>query len=113
VLAWPGRNEVHEAVRRWADAQGRRHPSLCAVGYFGSYARGEPSRHSDVDLILVKQTKKRFLDRYDGLLRDLCAALPGLAIDALIYTPEEFEDLRRKRFLARAIQEGKLIYESH
>jgi hypothetical protein len=80
---------------------------------FGSYARGEPSRHSDVDLILVKRTKKRFLDRYDGLLQDLCAALPGLAVDALIYTPEEFEDLRRKRFLARAIQEGKLIYESH
>ena len=79
---------------------------------FGSYARGEPSKHSDIDLILVKQTKQRFLDRYEGLLQDLYLALPDLAVDALIYTPEEFEAMRKKRFLARADQEGKLIYES-
>ena len=79
---------------------------------FGSYARGEPSSHSDIDLILVKQTKQRFLDRYEGLLQDLFLALPGIAVDALIYTPEEFEILRKKRFLARAVQEGRVIYES-
>jgi predicted nucleotidyltransferase len=79
---------------------------------FGSYARGEPSRHSDIDLILVKQTKQRFLDRYEGLLQDLFLALPGIAVDALIYTPEEFETMRTKRFVARAVQEGRVIYES-
>jgi predicted nucleotidyltransferase len=79
---------------------------------FGSYARGEASKHSDVDLILVKQTKQRFLDRYEGLLQDLFLALPGLAVDALVYTPDEFETMRQRRFLARALQEGKLIYES-
>lgn len=79
---------------------------------FGSYARGEASKHSDVDLILVKQTKQRFLDRYEGLLQDLFLALPGLAVDALVYTPDEFETMRQRRFLARALMEGKLIYES-
>lgn len=79
---------------------------------FGSFARDEPSSHSDIDLILVKQTKQRFLDRYEGLLQDLFLALPGTAVDALIYTPEEFETMRKKRFLARAVQEGRVIYES-
>ena len=75
---------------------------------FGSYARGEPSKHSDIDLILVKQTKQRFLDRYEGLLQDLFLALPG----ALVYTPDEFEAMHKTRFLARTVREGKVIYES-
>lgn len=33
---------------------------------FGSLARGEASRHSDIDMILVQNTSLRFLDRYDG-----------------------------------------------
>lgn len=79
---------------------------------FGSYARGEPSKHSDIDLILVKQTKQRFLDRYEGLLQDLFLALPGAPVDALVYTPDEFEAMHKTRFLARAVREGKVIYES-
>jgi len=67
---------------------------------FGSYARGEASKHSDVDLILVKQTKLRFLDRYEGLLQDLFVALPGMAVDALVYTHEEFEAMSNPRDLA-------------
>jgi len=79
---------------------------------FGSYARGEPSKHSDIDLILIKQTKQRFLDRYEGLLQDLFLALPDAAVDALVYTPEEFEAMHKNRFLARAVREGEVIYES-
>jgi uncharacterized protein len=30
---------------------------------FGSLARNEASRHSDVDLILIQDTELRFLDR--------------------------------------------------
>jgi len=35
---------------------------------FGSLARGEATRRSDLDLIVVMDTDKRFLDRYDDLL---------------------------------------------
>jgi predicted nucleotidyltransferase len=54
---------------------------------FGSFARGEASRHSDLDLILVQQTDRRFLDRYDGLLCELSRAVPERDLDVLIYTP--------------------------
>lgn len=35
---------------------------------FGSLARVEASRRSDLDLIVVVDTDARFLDRYDALL---------------------------------------------
>jgi predicted nucleotidyltransferase len=90
----------------------RRHKVLKAI-LFGSVARGEPSRHSDVDLIIVQRTDKRFLDRYEGLLYELGTAIPEAPVEALIYTPEELDDLaRNRRFIARALEEGQVIYES-
>jgi uncharacterized protein len=89
----------------------RRYGILKAV-VFGSVARGEPSPHSDVDLILVQRTEKRFLDRYEGILAEVNRAIPHRAVDALIYTPEELERMQERRFIARALREGKVIYES-
>jgi predicted nucleotidyltransferase len=79
---------------------------------FGSFARGEVSPHSDVDLILVQQTDRRFLDRYDGLLHDLSRAVPERDLDVLIYTPEELASMSQRAFIAAALSEGEVIYES-
>jgi len=79
---------------------------------FGSVARGTASRRSDLDLILVKRTTQRFLDRYGGILRDLYDAAPEREIEALIYTPEELERLSGRRFIATALREGEVIFES-
>jgi predicted nucleotidyltransferase len=116
------------AAQRWADAQARlahltldeirrclapvfrRHGVLKAI-VFGSVARGEPSPRSDLDLILIQRTEKRFLDRYEGLETDLHEAFPHAVIEALIYTPEEMERMQERKFIARALQEGKVIYE--
>ncbi len=88
-----------------------RHGVLKAI-LFGSIARGEPSPYSDVDLILVLRTEKRFFDRYEGLDTDLHKAFPHAPIEALIYTPEEMERMRQRRFIADALREGRVIYES-
>ena len=79
---------------------------------FGSFARGDVLRHSDLDLILIQQTELRFMDRYDGLLHDLGCAVSEREIDVLIYTPEELAALADRPFIARALREGKTIYES-
>lgn len=79
---------------------------------FGSLARNEASRHSDVDLILVQKTNLRFLDRYDGILASLSQALPEWDVDILIYTPEELAEISDRRFIQQALQEGKILYES-
>ena len=79
---------------------------------FGSLARGEASRHSDIDLILIKRTNLRFLDRYNGVLREFSQALPAWDVDLLIYTPEEFAAISHRRFIQRALKEGIVLYES-
>ena len=50
---------------------------------FGSLARADARDHSDdIDLIVVKDTQMRFLDRLDEFYDDARAAM-----DILVYTP--------------------------
>lgn len=79
---------------------------------FGSFARGEASRRSDIDLILVQNTKLRFLDRYDDVLPSFSRALPEWDVDLLIYTPAELKKISNRRFIQQALKEGKVLYES-
>jgi len=79
---------------------------------FGSLARNEASRHSDIDIIIIQNTTLRFLDRYDGILAAFCRALPEYDVDLLIYTPEELVKISARPFIAQAMKEGKILYES-
>ncbi len=80
---------------------------------FGSFARGEPSPRSDLDLLLIQNTDKRFFDRYEGLLMELMLAVqPHREIDLLIYTPQELEAIQHRPFIATILREGRVIYES-
>lgn len=79
---------------------------------FGSLARNDASRHSDIDLILVKNTSLRFLDRYDEVLAAFSQTLPEWDVDLLIYTPAELDRISNRPFIKQALQEGKVLYES-
>jgi len=79
---------------------------------FGSMTRGDLSRHSDVDLIVIQETDKRFLDRYDGILAEITTALERRTVDLLIYTPEELAAIADRPFVATALREGEVLYES-
>jgi len=78
---------------------------------FGSFARGRQTRKSDIDLILIQETEKRYFDRFDGILSDLHRSLRGRDIEVFIYTPMEFENISDRRFVRRAVTEGQVIYE--
>jgi len=77
---------------------------------FGSLAMGRIEDTSDIDLIIIKQTNKRFTDRI-GEVIDMCK--PKMAVDFIIYTPEEFCDLKRKEnFIKKeVVEKGKVVYE--
>jgi len=88
-----------------------KHRVLRAI-VFGSFGREEESRRSDLDLIIIQDTQKRFLDRYDDLLREVAQAVPGRDVDLLIYTPQELAHVADRPLIATALREGKVIYES-
>jgi len=77
---------------------------------FGSHARESHDQYSDVDLIIIKKTKKRFLDRIKEVLLII---KPHYPIDILVYTPEEFERMvsQGNPFLEHVLKEVKVIYE--
>lgn len=76
---------------------------------FGSLARGDWDEESDVDVVVVYRTPKRFLDRLEEL--HLRWQLP-VAVDILAYTPEEFDEMLVERaFLQDIVAEGQVIYE--
>ena len=62
---------------------------------------------TDGDLIVVKETEKRFLDRLDEFYYDASEPL-----DVLVYTPEEFESMKNRPFLRRAMEGGKVLYDA-
>jgi predicted nucleotidyltransferase len=78
---------------------------------FGSFAKGRQTRKSDIDLILIQETDKRYFDRFDGILSDLYQNLRGRDIEVFIYTPKEFKSISDRRFIRRAVAEGQVIYE--
>lgn len=82
-------------------------PSVRLVLLFGSLARGDARDHSDIDLIVVKETEKRFLDRLDEFYDDAREAM-----DVLVYTPQEFEEMKERPFVKMALKEGKILYEA-
>ena len=77
---------------------------------FGSLATGRIGSTSDIDLIIVKNTKERFLKRLDIVYKDI---EPNVGVDILVYTPREITDMSRwNSFIKRAIRDGKVLYEA-
>lgn len=76
---------------------------------FGSLTSSDIASTSDIDIVIIRKTKKRFLDR----LEDIYVAIkPRVAVDILVYTPEEFERLQEKSsFVRQIVKEGKVLYE--
>ena len=77
---------------------------------FGSVGRGDWDEESDVDIIVVYETKKRFLDR----LKELYQRWPiPRAVDILAYTPAEYTEMLSSNFFVQdAARDGMVIYEN-
>jgi predicted nucleotidyltransferase len=78
---------------------------------FGSFVWGKWSKDSDVDFLIVKNTKKRKLDRIYQVYRILTGR--RIPVDILVYTPEEIKKRLKLKdfFIEEVLQKGKTIYE--
>jgi predicted nucleotidyltransferase len=62
---------------------------------FGSYAKGNATEDSDVDLLVVAPTKERFFERMASVRRLIRDLRDGLAVSPIVLTPVELEKRRR------------------
>ena len=76
---------------------------------FGSAARGEMNRHSDLDLLVVKDGVHRG-DMTEKIYRNLRGV--EAAVDVIVVTPDDVERYRNSHALVikPALREGKVIY---
>lgn len=77
---------------------------------FGSLISGEVKEWSDIDLVIIKETERKFLDRTREVLQLL---RPQVGVDILVYTPDEFDQLVQQRAFVRdeIVGKGKVLYE--
>jgi predicted nucleotidyltransferase len=79
---------------------------------FGSYAYGKPSEDSDIDLLIIKNTDKKPIDRWievKRLLRDRKRMLP---VAPLVYTEKEIEEriAIRDFFVEEIFEKGEVLF---
>ena len=78
---------------------------------FGSAARGDMNRHSDVDLLIIKEgaDRRSLAGRvYENLYG------VGAAVDVVVVTPADVERYKDSHALVikPALREGRLVYEA-
>lgn len=86
------------------------HPQKVVL--FGSYAYRTPHRDGDIDLLIIKDTGERFIDRWTTvrhILSDPCRTTP---LETLVLTPGEVS--RRlgigDQFLKEITERGEVLY---
>jgi len=79
---------------------------------FGSYAYGTPQHDSDIDLLIIKETADRVLDRWIDVQRILSDPRRYVPLETLIMTPQEvMQRLERgDQFLEEILDKGRVLY---
>lgn len=104
------RNKIQQEIKRLKDKIIKSYqPEKIII--FGSYVWGKPNKSSDLDLFIIKNSRKerRFrTTEVEQLLLDR-----HLPLDILVYTPKETEDsLKEDNFFVKEIvNQGKIIYD--
>lgn len=98
-------NEIETVAKKIAEETKAK-----TVVLFGSYARGQAGKDSDVDLLVIAESD---LPRHkrSRQLHLMFKPYP-FAMDILVYTPKEVEQERQFElsFISRVLREGKRLY---
>ncbi|MCK4357243.1 MAG: nucleotidyltransferase domain-containing protein [Candidatus Cloacimonetes bacterium] len=80
---------------------------------FGSYSWGKPTRDSDVDLLIIKKTNERHIDRAVRVREIVDKENRMVPLDIVVYTPQELKQRLKARdyFIKKILTKGDVIYE--
>lgn len=79
---------------------------------FGSCATGKVTRDSDIDMLIIKDTKRPYGQRWLEVSRMVRNFKRYIPFEPFVLTPEEFRrQLKRNLFLQEIVEKGKVLYE--
>ncbi|MEO0124525.1 MAG: nucleotidyltransferase domain-containing protein [candidate division WOR-3 bacterium] len=78
---------------------------------FGSYAYGSQDKESDIDILIIKETDERPIDRRIRVRRLVNLKEP-IAFSSIVLLPSEVEYLCKIRdpFIKEILEKGKVLY---
>jgi len=87
---------------------------------FGSYARGNPTEDSDLDVLVVldsdefARTFDEKIERWDMIYPIVLETNRKIALDVITYSKAEYEYLLKEKdfFVEEVVNTGKVLYES-
>ena len=81
---------------------------------FGSHGAGVAKEGSDIDLLIIKKTQERFVDRVLGLMQLVRGRFGFIyPVEPLVYTPEEWETAEKTKsiFTRTILSKGVVLYK--
>ena len=99
-------DDIRKVVDRLTQAANPREIIL-----FGSYARGEETTDSDVDLMVIEGTEDHQGLEMVRLRKTAGRIAPGVGIDILVHPAEKTKEPVPGTVLYWALTEGKIMYE--
>jgi predicted nucleotidyltransferase len=81
---------------------------------YGSHAYGSPGPDSDIDLLIIKETSERFIDRWVTVQRIITGLHPSIPVETLVLTPQELKARITigDQFIKEIIENGEVLYDS-
>jgi len=104
------RKEYRELLRRSVGEIAARLAPLDIekISLFGSYARGRADLFTDLDVLVIMNTDKPFIERAGEIHSLLCLPVDA---DILCYTPQEFRRMRDEPFIKKILEDEVVLYE--
>jgi len=99
-------DDINKVVSRLIEAA---HPRKIIL--FGSYARGDETPDSDVDIMVIEDTVNHQGMEMVRLRKAAGRIAPGIGIDIMVYPTEKTLDPVPGTVLYWALSEGKVMYE--
>jgi len=80
---------------------------------FGSYAYGQPDGDSDIDLLIIKRTQERPIDRRITIAEIAFDPKRLIPLESIVLTPEEVRGRLQigDQFLKKILDAGEVLYE--
>lgn len=79
---------------------------------FGSYAYGTPSRDSDIDILVIKETTERPIDRRVKIANIVSDPKRFIPVESIVMTPGELEERLKRgdQFVKEILEKGEELY---
>jgi len=99
------RKEIKNITRQVAENY---HPEKVIL--YGSMVTKKNTFDSDIDMLIVKKTRRRFIDRISDVLNVCDYNIP---FEPIVYTPEEIKERVKMGdfFIIEILEKGKILYE--